>query len=174
MFAGLFGGKKDVLAVVEAALTARDWKYQKADDQTILTGFRAGSTTAVILFRNELGKKALLVMAHLLTGGDNPLAAMASGRLPFMRVHTNSGYSEQQVAKVCEYLLRKNYEFAIGAFERDPSDGEIRFRIGIPYRDGEITAEQIEWCVAMMADALAQLARELGDAGGARSSGMEI
>lgn len=173
MFSGLFGSKKDVLEVVEARLKAQDWKYTRADERTILTGFRAGAGAVLIQFRNEPGKRALLLMANALPSAGNVFAAMEAGRLPVLCVHTKAGYSEQQVQRVCESLLARNYRYAVGGFERDPSDGEIRFRIGLPYRDSLPTEDQIEWCLGAAAEAMAELMRDLGS-GGASKPGMEI
>jgi hypothetical protein len=40
-----------------------------------------------------------------------------------------------------------NYQIVLGCFERDERDGEIRFRIAIPYRDTNLTVEQVNWCI---------------------------
>ena len=173
MFSSLFGAKKDVLEVAEAALKARDWKYSRMNERTILTGCRAGAASLLIVIKNEPGKRALLVMGNAIVGNTDPLASLSAGSLPLLRVHSGAGHSAQQVAKACDHLLRRNYEFAVGAFERDPSDGEIRFRIGLPYRDGMPTEEQIEWCIASTLDAMSNLLREFGDIT-KPSQGMEI
>lgn len=173
MFSSLFGSKKDALDVVEARLKAQDWKYSKLDDRTILTGFRAGAGAALIQFRNEPGKRALLLMANALPNAGNAFSALEAGRPPVLCVHTKAGYSEQQVQRVCEDLLARNYRFAVGGFERDASDGEIRFRIGLPYRDSLPTEDQIEWCLGATAEAMSELLRDLGSAG-AGKPGIEI
>lgn len=173
MFANLFGSKKDALDVVEARLKAQDWKYAKVDERTIVTGFRAGPGAVLVHFRNEPGKRALLLLANGLPSAGNAFAALDAGRLPLLCVHTKAGYTEQQVQRVCQDLLARNYRFAVGGFERDPSDGEIRFRIGLPYRDALPTEDQIEWCLGATAEAMSELLRDLGSAG-AGKPGIEI
>jgi hypothetical protein len=173
MLSSLFGGKKDALEATELALKSIDWKYSRRDDRTIITGFKSGSIAVVIAIRNETDKRALLVMGNALMGVANPMTMLGSGELKLLRVHTAAGHSAQQVSKVCEYLLSRNYELAVGAFERDPSDGEIRFRIGLPYRDAPPTEEQMKWCLALTSDAMSQLLRDVADFVES-SQGMEI
>lgn len=173
MWSGLFGSKKDALDVVEARLKAQDWKYQRVDDRTIVTGCRAGAGAVIMYFRNETGKRALLLMANALPSAGNAFSALEAGRPPVVCVHTKAGYSEQQVQRVCENLLARNYRFAVGGFERDPSDGEIRFRIGLPYRDSLPTEDQIEWCIGATAEAMSEFLRDLGPSG-TDKPGLEI
>lgn len=172
MWSSLFGSKKDALEVVESRLKAQGLKYSRHDERTVITGFRAGDGAIVVYFRNEPGKRALLLMANALPSATDALAALAAGRLPALCVHTKTGYSEQQVHRICENLLERNFRFAVGGFERDPSDGEIRFRIGLPYRDSLPTEEQVEWCLGATVEAMSALIRDLGD--GAAPKGMEI
>jgi hypothetical protein len=173
MWSGLFGSKKDALEVVESRLKAQDWKYTRVDERTVLTGFRAGPGAVLLHVRNEPGKRALLLMANALPSAGNAFAALEAGRPPVLCVHAKTGYSEQQVQRVCENLLARNYRFAVGGFERDSSDGEVRFRIGLPYRDSLPTEDQIAWCIAATAEAMSEFLRDLGDLG-AGKQGMEI
>lgn len=39
-------------------------------------------------------------------------------------------------------LMTLNYRFSLGAFEWDPTDGEVRFRIGLPLDDNDLTQAQ--------------------------------
>jgi hypothetical protein len=39
-------------------------------------------------------------------------------------------------------LMALNYQFSLGAFEWDPADGEVRFRIGLPLDDNDVTQAQ--------------------------------
>lgn len=173
MFSSLFGSKKDPLDVVESRLKAQGWKYARVDERTIVTGFRAGTGGVLLHFRNEAGKRVLLLMANGLPDAASAFAALEAGRPPVLCVHTKVGYSEPQVQRLCENLLERNYRFAVGGFERDPSDGEVRFRIGLPYRDSLPTEEQIEWCIAATAEAMSELLRDLaGQAAG--KAGLEI
>ncbi|MBI5833969.1 MAG: hypothetical protein HZB16_16875 [Armatimonadetes bacterium] len=38
-------------------------------------------------------------------------------------------------ARLCERLLALNYDLALGCFELDPADGEVRFRLAVPLGD---------------------------------------
>jgi len=38
-------------------------------------------------------------------------------------------------ARLCELLLALNYDLALGCFELDPADGEVRFRLALPLGD---------------------------------------
>lgn len=42
---------------------------------------------------------------------------------------------EERRDEVARYLIGVNYEIAVGAFEMDLSDGEVRFRVGMPIGD---------------------------------------
>ena len=42
---------------------------------------------------------------------------------------------EERRDEVARYLIGVNYELAVGAFEMDLSDGEVRFRVGMPIGD---------------------------------------
>ncbi|MCX6024490.1 MAG: YbjN domain-containing protein [Chloroflexi bacterium] len=39
-------------------------------------------------------------------------------------------------------LMALNYQFSLGSFEWDPNDGEVRFRIGLPLDDNDLTQAQ--------------------------------
>ena len=39
-------------------------------------------------------------------------------------------------------LMALNYQFSFGAYEWDPTDGEVRFRIGLPLDDNDLTQAQ--------------------------------
>lgn len=39
-------------------------------------------------------------------------------------------------------LMALNYQFSLGAYEWDPTDGEVRFRIGLPLDDNDLTQAQ--------------------------------
>ena len=142
-------GKHDPMNVVEDALKGRDWKYARVDANTILTGVQTASGRVYfIIIRHEDGKRTVLFLFNpLIRGAADALQALAGGRPPFLRVHTNEGHSSQQVAEVCQSLMHKNYQIVLGCFERDERDGEIRFRIAIPYRDTSLTVEQVNWCI---------------------------
>ena len=162
MFDKLFGGKRQVLDVAEAAFKSLGFKYARVDEKTILSGVRAGDSAVSIILRNETGKSCLLVMSNGLPGATaSALATLGSSGLSMLQVHSRAGYSSDQVAKVNEHMLKKNYEFSVGAFERDPSDGEVRFRIGLPYLDGQLTEEQIKVCIGLVVSAMTDFMREI-------------
>jgi hypothetical protein len=75
------------------------------------------------------------------------LQAVAGGHQPFVCIHPTAGHTTDQVAQVCELLLEQNFQLALGSFERDHVDGEIRFRIALPYCNSYITSEQVIWCL---------------------------
>lgn len=52
--------------------------------------------------------------------------------------------AKSQLSELLEALLNINYMIAIGCFERDSSDGEIRFRVGIPTEDGGPSLKQFQ------------------------------
>ncbi len=47
---------------------------------------------------------------------------------------------DTRVAEICQFLLHLNFNIWLGHFERDASDGEIRFRIEIPLWGQKIEA----------------------------------
>ncbi len=156
-FSAMFG-KKNVMDVVQAALEARAWKFHRANEDMLLTGVDLGAVKALIRCQHEQSKRALLILVNPVAG-DGGLSS--SGPPPFMHIHTRAGQSATQVAQVCELLLRKNYEISVGAWERDPADGEIRYRVALPYRDAIPTQEQVSWCIDAAASSIADLTREL-------------
>jgi hypothetical protein len=162
MFSKLFG-KSDPLGGAEAALSERGWKFSRLDADFIVTGFAISGAKVLIQIRNEPRKRALLILANPLVGNLDPIAALQAGTLPFLRIHAAAGHSSEQVARACEHLLRRNYEISIGAFERDPSDGETRFRVALPYRDALATQEQVAWCVETTVHSMAELLSDLSD-----------
>ncbi len=141
-------GRQDPLDVVEEALKRRGWKYQRLDAQTILTGVvTASQRFYFIAIRHESDKRTVLLLFNPLRGAAQAIQALTAGRPPILRIHPDEGYSGQQVAEVCEKLMHQNYRIVLGCFERDERDGEIRFRIAIPYRDTNLTVEQVNWCI---------------------------
>jgi hypothetical protein len=142
-------GRPDPMNVVEDALRRRGWKYVRLDADTILTGVQTASRRLYfITIRHEEQKRTVLFLFNPLIGSAaDAFQTLAGGQPPFLRVHTNEGHSSQQVAEVCQSLMYMNYQIVLGCFERDERDGEIRFRIAIPYRDTNLTVEQVNWCI---------------------------
>lgn len=142
-------GRHDPLDVVEEALKRRKWKYERVDAYTILTGVAAQSGHPYfIVIRHEEQKKTVLFLFNpLLKSADDALRILAAGKPPFLRVHTDEGHSTQQVSDLCQFLMHQNYRIVLGCFERDERDGEVRYRIAIPYRDTSLTIEQVYWCI---------------------------
>jgi hypothetical protein len=141
-------GKYDPVATVEGALKKRSWKYGKPDGESIITGVATASGhNCFISIRHVGDRKTVVFLFNPTTGMADALLAVTTGRLPFFRVHQAAGHSEDQVRNVCEILVNENYRIMLGDFERDHNDGEIRFRIALPYQDGELTADQVNWCI---------------------------
>jgi hypothetical protein len=141
--------KHDPMNTVELAMKKHGWKYHRMDSRTILTGFGAPGHTHLVGIRHEEDKQTLLFLFHPSRSSADILKAVITGQQPFIRVHPAAGHTAEQVAQVCELLLQLNFEMALGSFERDQSDGEIRFRIALPYRDTSLTAEQVSWCLEL-------------------------
>ncbi len=131
---------------VEKAMKQQGWKYLRADERTVVSGF-ATPRHYMAVVRHDTGRQTLLFLFVPLQVGDLGLAQLVAGAPPLFRVHTTAGHTSDQVARVCEILLRENYRMLLGNFERDPQDGEIRFRIALPFRDGSVTTDQVLWCL---------------------------
>lgn len=137
---------KEPIAAVAEALTKRGFKFHQPDSKTIICSF-GGAESILMIVKDEEEKKSLLFLFIPMKGSLHPLAEIVSGRMSLFRIHTNAGYTSDQVAKTCEFLMQQNYEMFLGAFERDASDGEIRLRVALPYRDCSPTRDQAGWCI---------------------------
>jgi hypothetical protein len=51
-------------------------------------------------------------------------------------------------ARLAELLLTLNWDLALGGFELDPTDGEVRFRLACPWVDGHLGPASVRRCVA--------------------------
>lgn len=78
---------------------------------------------------------------------ERRVTRIREGRSLRMCVHGEAGYSDEAVAAVCGMLLSENYRAPLGAFARDDRNGELVFRVTIPYADGGVTKEQAEVCL---------------------------
>lgn len=138
---------KDPLSVAEEALKKRGLKYLRANPTTILTGFGMPDGQVMITLRHDVDKKTLLFLFNPIKDRMQAMESLMSGRPPFLCVHASAGHSPEQIARVCEHLLNANYSMVLGSLERDHSDGEIRLRVALPYRDNPPTPDQIGWCL---------------------------
>lgn len=140
--------KGDPMDVVEQALQARPWRYTRIDAQTVISGVTTPSGRHyLIAVRHEVERRTLLFLTNPVKGPADGIPALVAGRAPLFFVHPSAGHTADQVARVCEALMDENYRLLLGCHERDQSDGEIRYRIALPYRDTAITIEQVNWCV---------------------------
>ncbi len=140
--------KTDPLDTIEGALKKRNWRYLRLDEETIMTGVALAPTKVYSLsVRHDPERKTVVFLCSPLNSPLDALKAIASGRPPVMRVHPDAGHAQGQVAAVCNCLLNLNYGMLLGNFERDETDGEIRFRVAVPYRDARLSSEQACWCI---------------------------
>ncbi len=137
------------IPTVEAALRKRDWKYVRVSDDLILTGVDSLSGKYLIVFGNDPKKKTLMLAFNQLLHDQALENMVRNGQFPVFRVHESAGDTPAEVAAVCQRLLAENYRIAVGRFERDPKDGEIRFVIAIPYRDRSLSIEQVDWTLTL-------------------------
>jgi hypothetical protein len=162
--------QKHPLKVVEEALRRRKVKYQRMSDDLVLSGFLLDDVTYMLAIRSDLERKTLIFLVNPTRSPENKLQTIGAGSDPMLRVHTAAGQTEEQVNRVCELLLHTNYEMLLGNLERDRSDGEIRFRVALPYRDKDVSVEQVDWCVdiavASCARAVGQILEIIGGPGG--------
>lgn len=161
--------KSDVLSTVESAMKERSWRYARVDKDTALTGVVMDGGSALITIHNDENRRTLLVLMHP-TRDAVPIMAMIGARLPVLRVHANAGHSDTQVAQVCAALLEQNYQSLLGNLERNASDGEVRLRISVPYRDASITSQQVNWCVDIGVASLAVAVKKIEEIVGGGAS----
>ncbi|MCD6352253.1 MAG: YbjN domain-containing protein [Armatimonadetes bacterium] len=147
----LFGGRaKDPMDVVEQALKERGWVYDRRDEETVTTGCHTSRDGKYgIIIRHEAGRKTILFLFVPMVADDagEALSGMLSGRMPFFQVHEAVGHTPDQIGDACKVLMHMNYRLLLGNLERDHRDGEIRYRIALPYRDAALTVEQVNWCI---------------------------
>jgi hypothetical protein len=150
-----FGGKSDPMGVVENALKARSWKYVRSDDATVMTGVHLPSGWFCgIAARNEAARKTVLFIFSPIKESEAAVQAMSAGRIPFFKLHPAAGHTAEQVAGACALLMFRNYRMLLGNFERDHTDGEVRFRVALPYRDTTLTLDQVHWCMEIALESL--------------------
>ncbi len=158
----MFGFGKKPMEIVEAVLKARAWKYGRLDNDTIITGFGTPLGNCFLSVRYDQERKTLLFLFNPVKAALGAFEALAAGQAPFLQIHEKSGHSEEQVNKLNEFLLHQNYRLLLGAFERDASDGEIRYRVSLPFPDGSPTSQQVNWCIDMGSSTVIKTMQELG------------
>jgi len=145
----MFFGKKVEISTIEKCLKEKGWKYLKVDDNTIFTG--TGTPTGRfygISVRLLTEKQTVLFLFNPLKRRVDILEAIGTGS-GFLKFHANEGHSSEIVAHACEILSHWNFGLVLGNFERDQTDGEIRYRVAVPYRDGQLTCDQFHWCIVV-------------------------
>jgi hypothetical protein len=166
--------KSDPLEVVEGVFKKRNWKSTRMDDQTILTGVGLSPARVFLLsIRHEPERKTVVFLCNFLHGPAQAMQAVAAGQPPVLRVHRDAGYTSQQVSGVCELLLHLNFEMLLGSFERDNADGEIRFRVSLPYRDIRLSSEQVNWCIDIITISLDNGMRKMEELLGWKAAGAQ-
>jgi hypothetical protein len=110
-----------LLDVAKQFFESDNWHYRDVPEMGILTmNFKgnAGQWVCFVQARDEHGLLALYSIAPI-TAPDDRRQAM------------------------CEYLARANYNMAVGNFEMDMADGQIRYKTSIAAMPGELTASLI-------------------------------
>jgi hypothetical protein len=153
--------QKTPMDIVELTLKARSWKYVRIDSEAIMTGFATSNGNCFLLVRHDKERNTLLFLCNPAKAPVAALEALSSDQPPILRIHEKNGSSPEQVNRVNEFLLHQNYRLLLGAFERDASDGEIRFRIALPFPDGAPTQKQVNWCIEMACSTVSQTMQEL-------------
>jgi len=132
---------------IEEYLRRKGWKYVRMDDY-VLTGLTSPSGRHyLIVVKVDRDRKTVLFLFNPVKRPPDALASVAVGGTFMVKVHPDQGHSPQRVAEVCEALMHWNYTILLGSFERDHRDGEIRYRVAVPYRDTDFTFDQFNWCV---------------------------
>ena len=111
-------------------LTARGWKYTRHDDDKVITLNMRGDDLPIemILFVKEKQQVISLL---------SPIPSKAP---------------EDKRIDAAVAVNVANYGIVCGSFDYDISDGEIRWRITLPYRDAAITKDQVEYLVMASAN----------------------
>ena len=111
-------------------LTARGWKYTRHDDDKVITLNMRGDDLPIemILFVKEKQQVVSLI---------SPIPSKAP---------------EDKRIDAAVAVNVANYGIVCGSFDYDISDGEIRWRITLPYRDAAITKDQVEYLVMASAN----------------------
>lgn len=101
--------------------------------QTLRTRFGGDNTHYDALLRVDTEREVLLLL------------------VPFYLRAPRGEHSAQVRLRLLELLLHINYEILYGNFELDLSDGEVRFRLSIPFSGGGVTLDTFQRCGRAMA-----------------------
>ena len=110
-------------------LTACGWKYTRHDDDKVITLNMRGDDLPIemILFVKEKQQVVSLI-------------SLIPSKVP-----------EDKRIDAAVAVNVANYGMVFGSFDYDVSDGEIRWRATLPYRDAAITKDQVNYLVVVSA-----------------------
>ncbi len=112
----------DAVNAVENLFTSNNYHYNFDSERNIFT-------CQFNLSRTKLGSVRITIIVHP-TKDDNTLCQRLTS---YGNVSIKADSSN--MAEVCEFLTRANYGLAIGNFELDHSDGEIRYKVCMDCQD---------------------------------------
>jgi hypothetical protein len=119
------GQSQPMMDVVLRFFDEEQWNYQKLEGKPIIrAGFRGDHGTWVCFVRIDEEKKQFLFHSSL--GLNIP---------------------QPQRAPVVEFITRVNYSLALGNFEMDLDNGDIRFRTSVVTPEGELTVDIVRGLV---------------------------
>ncbi|MCU6794013.1 YbjN domain-containing protein [Paenibacillus sp. WQ 127069] len=104
--------------IVESYLTRLEWSYERIDDAILRLTFRGDHGQWVVLVRTDEEKQLCIVYS----------------------IYPQLVTEPYQTA-MAVFLNQENYDLAVGNFEMDMSDGELRYRTGIDVEHGRLTSE---------------------------------
>ena len=109
-----------LMTIVTEALDARETRYVRIDDESLMFRLQGGHATYDVLMVADEDLEQVGCLTILST------------RVPVDRRHA-----------MAEMVTRANYGMRIGNFEMDFADGELRFRAGIDVEGGLLGAEMV-------------------------------
>jgi hypothetical protein len=116
---------ESLLEVAKKFFDEDNWRYQELKDQGILT----------VAFKGESGQWSCYAQAQ-------------DQRNLFVFYSISPTRPEPgKIAAMAEYLTRVNYNMALGNFEMDMEDGEIRFKTSIDVTGQELTVPLVRQMV---------------------------
>jgi hypothetical protein len=121
------------IAKIYAFLDHLEMKYERKDDETVVTGFGDGKGNSVMVLIRLLEDGEFLQFRTLKHLDD--LVAEAS---PEKRV------------ELMKWMLHENYTNKNGAWEYDPADHDHHIAIGHPIEDGDLTFKQFKRMIGVM------------------------
>ena len=121
--------RRSVADQVEAHLRANDWHFHKHPKRRGLfeTGFIAqGHPFDLIIHDLTEDEAVLFLVPHIVYVSTNRRKEFA------------------------HLLCKLNYMTLLGAYDMDPADGEVRFKVALPTDKAVITDEQISHCIGAL------------------------